>query len=518
MSDFFELIEQTKTASPKDRRNALLPEADNTNISRLILRLQGRCDQRMYLRALCDLCSTEKVNAIVTRNLQIHKDIFRGLFRSEDAKVRKLVCELTGNTAPDLFLEELSSALERETTDFVRPSILLALGNVQNEREIARNILENYTIPPCEEKHAEEQRLALKKAKSSLMERPEVKIAPLPPHTKLILDCPSTNITSREVKALGYDVQASPFPKNTLTVDGVERYRRIFAARSYYHAYILYGRYRSYEGAVDALRSGGFAQTAHALFGEQKLPYRIELKCEKGYEPQEGRRKAAEKIASMIDDAENGLIMSPSAYIFEAVIFITAKGILVTILPSSELDDRFIYKKEGVPASIHPAAAAACISFIKENTYPDANVLDCFCGSGTMLFERARLPYVTLTGSDISPAAIRIARGNEKIAKTGAVFFAKNATHPFREKYDEVICNLPFGLRVGSHAENRSLYRLFLKNLSEMLTDRGKGFLFTHEKRLLEDLLLDSDLELIAKHSFSCGGLFPAMFILKKKA
>ena len=516
MSDFFELIEQTKTASPKDRRAALLPEANNANISRLVLRLQGRGDVRTYLRALCDLASAEKARAIIARNVQIHENVFRVQFRSEDPKTRKLICELAGSVAADLFLDDLANALKNEQTDFVRPSILLAIGNAQEKKEQARGIIESYIIPPCEEKHAEEQRLALKKAKSSLMERPEVSIAPLPPHTKLILDCPDPNVTSREVKALGYDVQASPYPKNTLTVDGVERYRRIFAARSYYHAYILYGRYRSYEGAMDALRSAGFAKTAHALFGEQELPYRVELKCEKGFEPREGRRKAAENLAAMIDDAGYSLVMSPSAYVFEAVIFLTAKGVLVTILPSPELDDRFNYKKEGVPASVHPAAAAACISFIKENTYPDANVLDCFCGSGTMLFERAKLPYATLTGSDISPAAIRIARDNEKIAKTGAAFFAKNATHPFREQYDEVICNMPFGLRVGSHSENKALYRLFLKNLTEMLTERGRAFLFTHEKRLLEELY-EQDFELIAKHSVSCGGLYPAMFILKKK-
>lgn len=516
MADFFELIEQTKTASPKERRAALLPQATNSNISKLVLRLQNKGDRRTFLRALCDLSATEKASAVILHNIELHPEIFHAQLRSEDPKSRKLAAELLGNTAPDLFLDALIDTLAKEDTDFVRPSVLLAIGSAKEDKDKARKVLADYVIPECEPKHYEEQRMALKKAKSSLMDRPEVHISPLPPYTKLILDCPDANITMREVKALGYDAKPSPFPKNTVTVDGVERYRRIFAARSYYNAYIFYGRYKSYEGAVDAVRSGGFAKLAHTLFGDQELPYRIELKCEKGFEPKEGRRKAAENLAVLIDDANLGLVMSPSAYVFEAVIFITAKGVLITILPSTDLDDRFAYKKEGIPASIHPAAAAACISFIKENTYPDANVLDCFCGSGTMLFERAKLPYATLTGSDIAPAAIRIARNNEKIAKTGAVFFAKNATHPFREKYDEVICNMPFGLRVGSHNENKALYRLFLKNLKDMLTERGRAFLFTHEKRLLEELITD-DFELIAKHSFSCGGLFPAMFILKRK-
>ena len=168
MSDFFELIEQTKTASPKDRRAALLPEANNANISRLVLRLQGRGDARTYLRALCDLSSAEKARNIIARNVQIYENLFRAQFRSEDPKTRKLVCELAGNVAPDLFLDDLAEALKKEPTDFVRPSILLAIGNAQEKREEARGIVNAYVIPPCDEKHAEEQRLALKKAKSSM--------------------------------------------------------------------------------------------------------------------------------------------------------------------------------------------------------------------------------------------------------------------------------------------------------------------------------------------------------------
>ena len=54
MKDFFELIEQTKTASPKDRRAALLPEANNANISRLVLRLSMEKGSRMECLARYD--------------------------------------------------------------------------------------------------------------------------------------------------------------------------------------------------------------------------------------------------------------------------------------------------------------------------------------------------------------------------------------------------------------------------------------------------------------------------------
>ena len=91
-----------------------------------------------------------------------------------------------------------------------------------------------------------------------------------------------------------------------------------------------------------------------------------------------------------------------------------------------------------------------------------------------MLFERAKYSYASLTGTDINSDALRAARQNERNAKTGAHFLIKNAGSPFRDKFDEVICNMPFGLRVGSHDENRSLYAAFLRNLTKMLKRRGR--------------------------------------------
>lgn len=75
---------------------------------------------------------------------------------------------------------------------------------------------------------------------------------------------------------------------------------------------------------------------------------------------------------------------------------------------------------------------------------------------------------------------------------------------------------MPFGLRVGSHDENRSLYAAFLRNLTKMLKKDGVAFLFTHEKKLLAELLPES-MELADKCTFSAGGLHPSMFVLKNK-
>ena len=126
------------------------------------------------------------------------------------------------------------------------------------------------------------------------------------------------------------------------------------------------------------------------------------------------------------------------------------------------------------------------------------------------------MPYASLTGTDISDEALRAARGNERLAKTGAHFLIKNATKPFEQKYDEILTNMPFGLRVSSHNENLSLYRAFLANLPGMLKPGGYAFLFTHEKKLLKELLSEN-FSLISQASFFRRRAAPTMFVLQAK-
>ena len=130
-----------------------------------------------------------------------------------------------------------------------------------------------------------------------------------------------------------------------------------------------------------------------------------------------------------------------------------------------------------------------------------------------MLFERARFPHNTLTGTDISKEAIAIARKNERHCNSGARFLVKNALTPFSHRYDEVLCNLPFGIRVANHAHNLALYQSFFAALPDILKPDGYAFLFTHEKKLLMQCI--DSFTLVARHTFSAGGLFPSVFVLR---
>jgi len=51
-------------------------------------------------------------------------------------------------------------------------------------------------------------------------------------------------------------------------------------------------------------------------------------------------------------------------------------------------DKRFVYRKNAIAASIHPSAAALMMELASPYLKEDAQIMDPFCGVGTMLIER----------------------------------------------------------------------------------------------------------------------------------
>ena len=53
-------------------------------------------------------------------------------------------------------------------------------------------------------------------------------------------------------------------------------------------------------------------------------------------------------------------------------------------------DNRFDYREKVLPTSINPVTAAIIMKSISKWLKPNAKVIDPFCGTGTMLIERAK--------------------------------------------------------------------------------------------------------------------------------
>jgi tRNA (guanine6-N2)-methyltransferase len=147
------------------------------------------------------------------------------------------------------------------------------------------------------------------------------------------------------------------------------------------------------------------------------------------------------------------------------------------------------YKTAHRPASLR-ASSAAALAWLSEPREDDV-VLDPFCGAGTILIERAHLGrYAMLLGSDRDPAAIAAARVNvgERYKPIQLENWDAGALPLGDASVSKIVTNLPWGIRYGSHGENRKLYPLWMREFARVLKRGGAMVMLTAEWRLMREL------------------------------
>jgi len=156
-------------------------------------------------------------------------------------------------------------------------------------------------------------------------------------------------------------------------------------------------------------------------------------------------------------------------------------------------------------------------------TQPTAGevVVDPMCGAGTLLIERARLAEPALMiGGDVSVKPLEAAETNFDAAEVDAQLLCWDARRlPLaRASVDALICNLPWGRRIGSHRSNRHLYPGFVRELARVLRPGGTAALLTQEKRLITRLLGRSSppLQLLREDHLSLSGTHPAIYLVRR--
>jgi tRNA (guanine6-N2)-methyltransferase len=148
------------------------------------------------------------------------------------------------------------------------------------------------------------------------------------------------------------------------------------------------------------------------------------------------------------------------------------------------------YKIAHRPGSLRPAVAAA-LAWLSQPDDSDI-VLDPFCGTGTVLIERAHLArYAKLIGSDRDPEALRAARANvgPRYKPIDLEGWDAGAIPMPDGSVTAVVTNLPWGARFGSHGENRRLYPDWLAEFDRLLARGGRIVLLTAEWRIMQQLI-----------------------------
>ena len=492
---------------PKIDRNALLDEAATLYIeegiaSALLVRL---IKSRSYL---IRLSANPDILPAVRKHLV-----------SSSPKLRRNSARLIGQLSrSEQDAQLLIECLQSEEQRYVRPSLLLSLGSIGGEA--AQAALNAYTpAPPADEtelKHYDEECEALRLARVSAMTHEK--------HTFIKLDCPyEIELTSPdrlseqlrdELDDLGY--RAYDVRRGSLFVN-TDDYIGLFSARCFSEALFLIARGISDKPQTIAHVAKDFILNFMPSTHDGKPPYRYRIELVGEVDDRTAYKRA---VRDLIDC--DSLVNAPSDYEIELRIVANDNASRVYLKLFTFKDNRFFYRKETISASMHPATAAAVLKLAEEYLTLNARVIDPCCGSGTLLFERGMMsPCASLTGVDISHAAINAARTNADIAARHGIRQAKficNDILRFESKrpYDELICNLPFGNRVGTHSSCERLYEGLLNRFPLLLKRGGIAVLYTMEFTLLKALIRERPgIDILKTERTEAGGLTPMVFVLK---
>ncbi|MBD3182139.1 methyltransferase domain-containing protein [Candidatus Poribacteria bacterium] len=148
------------------------------------------------------------------------------------------------------------------------------------------------------------------------------------------------------------------------------------------------------------------------------------------------------------------------------------------------------YKIAHLPASLKPTLAY-CMCLMSEPSPMDVFV-DPMCGAGTIPMERTYAgPYKTLIAGDVEEGIIHTARENIESSRRNIYLgvWDVNAIPLTANSVDKVVCNLPFGKKIGSHLQNEEMYPDFFREMNKILKSGGMMVLLTSEKQLILGVL-----------------------------
>ena len=446
----------------------------------------------------------QKISSLVKQSLD--NNCLSKMLQSDNPKYRKNTAKIIGSFGKSEYSQLLCDALKKEQTRMVIPSVLLALGSIGDE--LAYNTLNSYNVKPASDeteiKHEQEERAALNKALSAFGNTQKHTFTSFENLPVLQLICASktakyaaNDLKQNNIRVLGYS--------DTIVNISGDKSEKIYSVRSFRELLIPIAK-----AGEDCSIKDRIIEVLDKTHENNGKPFRYRIE----YIGTDDRTGIISEYARMLDCGR--LVNSVSDYEVEVRVY---KDRSVKLKLYTYEDNRFSYRKEKLPASIHPANAASVISFAKQYLKKDAVVLDMCCGSGTMLFERElALPAKRLMGVDITENAIDCAKKNAKAFDKKFLFYHSDCRRfTLREPVDEIISNLPFGNRVGNHENNERLYHSIFTNMQYWLKPGGAAILYTMEFKLIKEQLRRFDcFELADVLKTEAGGLMPVVCVLVK--
>ncbi len=478
---------------------------------------------RKDLIALKQELKKEEAKEELSELLQGDYRLLTELLGHEEPKVRGNAALVLGRLGQKAFAEPLYEAYEKEEKLFIKSNYLSALAELDCQECLPKlkkrlEVLEQYQPKEEEEKHIREELRALRTLARRDEPRKRHRFQGYDETYDLILT------TGKQ-----YQQATAEQVKNgeiTILKSGVR------VITSHIRPIIEIPTYRELLFPLNRKRLEPDPKLAAKALAESNL---LELldKAHKAADsfcfrlgihsrmPLDKRSDFAKKCAFALEQ-ETGrrLYNSTSDYEVEIRLMEGREG---TFLPLVKLytfrEERFAYRRCSVASSIRPEQAALIAYLAKPYLAERAQILDPFCGVGTMLIERDRVcPARVMYGIDTFGEAIDGAWENARLAGK-QVNYVHRDFFTFQHDYlfDEIITNMPDRGK-KTREEHDLFYQKFFEKAEEILTDSGTMILYSNEKNYIKkQLRLRKEFTLLKEYSMDEKEMYHLFIIARKK-
>lgn len=462
--------------------------------------LKKRTNLRETLSLLRSAAKEQKTSDELLR-IQAEPGLLTGLLAEEDPKVRKNAALLIGELGLKEAAEALFLSYQKESTLFVKSSYLSALGRLDASGYLDAykkrlSVLTGQTPAENEKKHIQEEIRELEKLITGIEGITKHRFTGLKEPADFLLTGSRLlrEIILKEAGGVSPSVQRSikAHPMGMLVHSGelipfagLRTYRELLFPVSEKESILP----QPVQAAQAVWDSGFYSLLCGWHDGEPPFYFRLELRC--AWELDKKTAFAKRFCLQLEQLSGRRLINSTTDYEVEIRLIETREGTLAPFFKLFTLPvKRFSYRKNVISSSIHPALAAALVQlalpYLKEN----AQIIDPFCGVGTMLIERdIRVPAREKYGIDLFGEAVSKARENTALAGQRINYINRDYfdfSHGY--KFDEIITNMPLRGR-KTKEETDAFYASFFEKSREILAPQGIIILYSNEEGFVKKQL-----------------------------
>lgn len=400
----------------------------------------------------------------------------------EDPKVRKNAALIIGELELDEVFDILFFTYLNEEQLFIRDSLLKALSYFDLSGKIdileKRSVVLNALIHSDQSKHYLKEQRMIKSILHGYMQNKKHKFIGLDKDYTMIL----TTLRNHQEIVSDSLININT-KKNSLGIAVKEKSLR-YIMQNHCFRDILFPIIKTNSWDVEVLSDkivssalNQFLMKVHE--GEETFRFRLVINS--------SHDVSIKKLCDLIETkSKSKLTNNPSDYEIELYIKESkANEALVYVKLMCINDFRFAYREQFLATSINPVVAATIMQYIVPYIKENSDVLDPFCGVGTMLIERNYIENTHfMMGVDYYGEAINKAKRNTQLANCQIHYVQRDiVTFAHQHLFDEIITNMPSHSRA---MELENTYDGFFKKMIQLLIDGGYAFLHTSEIGLIK--------------------------------